>query len=203
VKPNSEEDRVLGQFEFFMTLYGLLLGLAVAELFGGLARIIQERTRPRIGIMAPLLGVILLIELVATFIDAWRNLRSVSIELTELAIPTTVALTYFALAAILVPRDFQEWPNLDGYFDHRRRWIIGLFLTANPLIMGVDFVANDIAESSSLDMLGWVARQVWLLGSYVVMLLSRKRWLDIAAAISVIVFYVFLYVARPQIWGWG
>lgn len=39
----------MDQFEFFMTLYGLLLGLAVAELFGGLARVVQERTRPRVG----------------------------------------------------------------------------------------------------------------------------------------------------------
>lgn len=189
-------------FEFFMIVYGLLLGLAVAELFGGLARIVQERTRPRIGIMVPMLAVILLIELVATFIDAWRNLQGVSIELHQLAIPTVVALAYFSLAAILVPRHFQDWPSLDGYFDHRRRWIIGLFLVANPLLMGVDFVTNNyIAAGASLDLLGWVARQAWLLSSYVVLLVSRRRWLDIAAAISVILFHFFLYVARPLIWG--
>jgi hypothetical protein len=192
----------LEQFEFFMTLYGLLLGLAVAELFGGLARVVQERTRPRIGVMIPLLGVTLLIELLATFIDAWRDLQDVSIELYVLAIPTAVAVAYFALAAILVPRDLRDWPNLDEYFDHRRRWIIGLFLTANPLLMGVDFVAH-VAERSSLDLLGLVARQTWLLGSYVLLLFSRRRWLDIAAAISVLVFYFFLYVVRALIWGWN
>lgn len=51
----------MDQFEFFMTLYGLLLGLAVAELFGGLARVVQERTRPRIGVMIPLIGVFCLL----------------------------------------------------------------------------------------------------------------------------------------------
>lgn len=70
--------------------------------------------------MIPLLGVILLIELLATFIDAWRDLQGVSIELYELAVPTAVAVAYFALAAILVPRDLQDWPNLDEHFDHRR-----------------------------------------------------------------------------------
>lgn len=35
------------QFEFFMTFYGLLLGLGTAELFGGFASILHERNPPR------------------------------------------------------------------------------------------------------------------------------------------------------------
>lgn len=68
--------------------------------------------------------------------------------------------------------------------------------------MGVDFVAH-VAERSSLNLLGLVAPQTWLLGSYVVLLFSRRRWLDIAATISVLVFYLFLYVVRALIWGWN
>ena len=55
------------QFEFFMTFYGLLLGLSVAELFSGFARIIQDRTPPRVGIILPMLGLIAVIEFIATF----------------------------------------------------------------------------------------------------------------------------------------
>lgn len=49
-----------------MTFYGLLLGLAGAELFGGFARILQERTQPRLGLILAMLGVIVLIELIAS-----------------------------------------------------------------------------------------------------------------------------------------
>jgi len=34
-----------------------------------------------------------------------------------------------------------------------------------------------------------------------VLLCSRKRWLDIAAAASVIAFYIFNYVVRPLVLG--
>lgn len=141
--------------------------------------------------------------MIATFIDAWRNLQGISIELHELAIPTVVALTYFALAAMLVPRDLHDWPNLDEYFDRRRQWIAGLFLTANALIISVDFVASNIAQASSLDLLLWLLRQAWLLGSYAALLFSRRRWLDILAAISVLAFYCYLYVGRVLILGWS
>ena len=67
----------MSQFEFFMTFYGLLLGLAVAELFSGFARVLQERTPPRVGLMLPVIGLIALIELIATFIDAWASLQAV------------------------------------------------------------------------------------------------------------------------------
>lgn len=75
------------QFEFFMTFYGLLLGLAVAELFGGFASILRERAPPRLGVILPLVGVIALIEIMATFIDAWMSLRGIGINMPQFAVP--------------------------------------------------------------------------------------------------------------------
>lgn len=187
----------MSQFEFFMTFYGLLLGLAVAELFGGFARILQERTPPRLGLILPMLGMIALIELIATFIDAWSSLQSVAITLQQLIVPTAIALAYFSLAAILVPRHFEDWPDLDVYFDRRRIWIIGLLLVANLLLIVVVLSTTVSGD----DLTAYALRCAWLISSYAVLLLSRRRWLDIAAASSVIVFYAFTYVAREIIRG--
>ena len=192
------------QFEFFMTFYGLLLGLSVAELFSGFARIIQDRTPPRVGIILPMLGLIAVIEFIATFIDAWTSLTGVSISFVDLFLPTLIALSYFALAAILVPRQFDEWPDLSAYFDHRRAWIIGLLLTANLLIIStimMTSVPERIRDEDWSGLTFHIARSAWLIASYVVLLFSRKRWLDIAAAASVIAFYIFNYVVRPLLLG--
>ncbi|WP_431469417.1 hypothetical protein [Sphingosinithalassobacter sp. LHW66-3] len=60
----------MSQFEFFMTFYGLLLGLAVAELMAGFANLIGAKARPRLGLFTPLLGFTVFIQLMATFLDA-------------------------------------------------------------------------------------------------------------------------------------
>ena len=44
------------QFEFFWAFYGLLLGLAVAELLSGFASLLRESAPPRLGVVTPLLG---------------------------------------------------------------------------------------------------------------------------------------------------
>ena len=180
-----------------MTFYGLLLGLAVAELFSGFARILQERTPPRLGLILPMLGMIVLIELIATFIDAWNSQQGVAIALQQLIVPTAVALAYFSVSAILVPRHFADWPDLDAYFDLRRTWIIGLLLVANLLLVVV--VLSVMSNRDAL--IAYALRCAWLIGSYAVLLMSRRRWIDIAAASSVIAFYAFTYIVRGIIWG--
>lgn len=187
----------VSEFEFFMAFYGLMLGLAVAELFGGFANILKEQRLPRVGLILPLVGVIALVEFVITFIDAWVTLREVSITLMQLALPTLIALTYFGIAAILVPRNFEAWPDLDVYFDRRRAWIVGLFLLANLLLIGVELFTRiplHVADGDWARIARYVGINLWLIGSYVVLLLSRKRWLDIGAALSVIALYLLVYL---------
>ena len=46
----------MSAFEFFFSFYGLLLGLSVAELVGGFARVRHERHRVRFGWVTPLLA---------------------------------------------------------------------------------------------------------------------------------------------------
>ena len=45
-------------FEFTFSLFGLLLGLSLAELLGGFARSLQKRGKLKIGWLLPLLGLL-------------------------------------------------------------------------------------------------------------------------------------------------
>ncbi|MES2442774.1 MAG: hypothetical protein V4574_08075 [Pseudomonadota bacterium] len=183
-------------FEFFMTFYGLLLGLATAELFGGFASILRERTPPRLGIILPLVGVIALIEIMATFLDAWMSLRGIAINMPQFAVPMLVGLVYYVLAVVMVPRHLDDWPDLDSYFDHRRPWLAGLLLAANLLLMITEVTAmvQGHRPSDAARLTTYVLRNSWLLASYALLLLSRRRWLDYAAAASVLSFYFVSYV---------
>lgn len=186
----------MSNFEFFMTFYGLLLGLGTAELFGGFASILRERDPPRLGIILPLVGAIALIEIMATFIDAWTSLRGIGINMPQFAVPMLVGLVYFVLGVVMVPRHLADWPDLDGYFDRRRAWIVGLLLAANLLLMITEITAmvQGHRPSDATALTYYLLRNSWLLASYALLLLSRRRWLDYAAAGSVLTFYFASYI---------
>jgi hypothetical protein len=186
----------MSQFEFFMGFYGLLLGLGLAELLVGFSNLLRERTPPRPGRVIPLLGVIAVIEIMATFIDAWTSLRGIEIRMAQLAVPMLIGLTYFVLAVVMVPRHLEDWSNLDDHFDQRRTWIVGLFIAANLLVILTEIpgLIELVRGGKWAPLASYGLRNAWLMGGYAVLLFSRRRWLDIAAALAVVLFYVFNYV---------
>jgi hypothetical protein len=187
----------MSRFEFFMSFYGLLLGLGVAELLGGFANLLRERQAPRPGIITPLVGLLAFTEMLANFVDAWNRLQQVEINLVPLLVPTLIGVAYYLVAVILLPRDLSEWPSLDAYFDRRKRWIVGLLLGINLLIIVTTTPAAVLRAVFALPwtpaIAGFVLCNLWLLGAYTVLLLARRRVLEIAAAALALLFYPTFY----------
>ncbi|ANP45280.1 hypothetical protein ATE48_04815 [Candidatus Viadribacter manganicus] len=59
-------------FEFFMGVYGLLLGIRLAELLLKSGRLIRARTLPpkKIGLLTPTLSALVFLQIVTSQIDA-------------------------------------------------------------------------------------------------------------------------------------
>ena len=125
----------MSQFEFFMAFYSLLIGIAVAELLLGFSGLLRHRARPRLGLLTPLMGALMFLQLLALFIDAWTSLKAVEINLFGLAVPTAIGVCVFAASTLVVPKDPSEWPDLDEYTYRNRRWTLGLLFAANLLII--------------------------------------------------------------------
>ena len=177
----------MDKFEFFFTFYGLLLGLALAELLTGFGNLLREKARPRWGTLTPLVGLIILIEISATFIDAWNKLQQIELALAHLAVPMLIGIVYFVAAVMAVPRHLEDWPNLDDYFFARRRWIVGLLITANLLHAVTELPF--LAQASGHQLLHYVLANAYLIGAYVTLLVTRRRWLSIAAGAAVLLFF--------------
>lgn len=178
----------MSQFEFFMTFYGLLLGLGVAELLLGFAGLLRHRARPKLGLLTPLLGMFVFLQLMATFIDAWGRLQGVSISMEALALPTTIGVLLFFVSVIVVPRDPAEWTDLDEYFRANRRWAIGLVIAANLLVLGYELPnlpRTNIPAYAAINVIGFS-----LMGG--AMLLQKR--LAIAACLgTLILFFLYIY----------
>lgn len=120
-------------FEFFFTLYGLILGLAVTEVLAGFARVAKQRHKVRLGYITPMLGLLTLVDLTSFWRGAWLRLRGVEVTLPLLLTGLAIAGVYFMAASLIFPDDFEEWPSLDDFFDRHKGWVIGGVLIANLL----------------------------------------------------------------------
>ena len=184
----------MNNFEFFWAFYGLLLGLALAELLGGFAALLRERTPPRLGVVTPLLGLQILVEMLANYVDAWKLFRGVGVSLADLALPTFIGLLYYVAAVIIVPRKLSEWVSLDDYFDKRRKWIVGTLLLANATISAT-FTPGWLARFSEDG--AWAGVYVlqlgWMLGAYIFLLLTRSRRLSVVAILFLMLWYFVFY----------
>lgn len=184
----------LSQFEFFWAFYGLLLGLAVAELLSGFAALLRESAPPRLGVVTPLLGLQILVEMLANYVDAWGMARGAGVSLAELAIPTFIGLLYYVAAVIIVPRQLSDWASLDDYFDQRRKWIVGTLLLANATVSAALLPTWFERFGENGVWLGiWGLQVGSLLGIYIFLLLTRSRRFSVVAILLLMLWYVVFY----------
>ena len=171
-----------------------MLGLAVAELLGGFAALLRESAPPRLGVVTPLLGLQILVEMLTNYVDAWSLFKGGGVSLAELAAPTFIGLLYYVSAVIIVPRQLSEWATLDDYFDKRRKWIVGTLLLANVTITAA-FTHTWLARfSENGAWVGFYVVQVGsLLGAYTFLLLTRSRRLSVVAILFLMLWFLVFY----------
>ena len=61
----------MNEFDYVLTLFGLLLGLALTEALSGLARALKARKRVRIGWSTALLGMLVACDVVTFWVFGW------------------------------------------------------------------------------------------------------------------------------------
>jgi len=122
------------RFAFFFGFYGLILGLAVAELLNGLGALARAGELRRLGAQTSLLALFVLLVVCATWIDAWASLRNVSLNFAGLWAPIMIAILYYLAAAVTFPRNPADWTSLDDYYARRKRFVVCLMLAAEFLV---------------------------------------------------------------------
>ena len=121
----------MSAFEFFFSLYGLILGLSVTEVVTGFARMLKARERIRLGFVTPMLGALLLIDLASFWVNAWANMGAYEVGLPLLLVGLIVAGIYFLAASLVFPDDLASWPSLDAFYDRHKRRVVGGVVAAN------------------------------------------------------------------------
>ena len=115
-------------FEFVFSLFGLLLGLCIAEVLGGLGRAIEHREEVSIGWLTPMLGAFVLLDLTTYWFALWIDRETVPITPITLLLGTAFAASYYLAAYLIFPDDLKRHTDLDMHFMRVRRIVLGIQL---------------------------------------------------------------------------
>ncbi len=191
----------MDQFEFFFTFYGLVLGLAAAEILSGLGGIVRERKILHIGPQTALTAIVLMVMICITWIDAWTTLRDVDIRAGALAASLGIAGCYYLCAVIIFPKDVAEWTSFDSYFAQRKTYVALLMLVAEMLVTTIfwDTGAAILAERP-LEFWRWTVPYTTVIYALLItFVFVRGRGPTIAVLLAMLCVYALPY------WGprWG
>ncbi|MBA4224375.1 hypothetical protein [Bosea vestrisii] len=114
-------------FPHIRIVIGMVIGLAIARLLTGIARLIQHPKRYRVSLIHLLWVFSLLAELALFWWWEFALSRLSSLTFGTFIFLIVYALTLFLLCALLFPEDLDEYADYEDYFLNRRRWFFGLF----------------------------------------------------------------------------
>lgn len=116
-------------FEFIFSLFGLLLGLALAEGLGGLSRAIKASHRVKIGPATALLGLFVSCDVVTFWMYGWSLRELLPFTWPVLFGGFVITALYYIAASLIFPDDPGEWGDLDRYFDlHASKVLAGVLI---------------------------------------------------------------------------
>ncbi len=125
----------MSDFEYFFTFFGLILGLAVAEVALKFADAVDAHMRRPIGVLTPLLALFVLMDLTTLWLWTWSVREIIAVSWPTIFLGLFLAVTYFMAAALIFPRVESRWENLDEHYWARKRLVIGGVLLVNFLFL--------------------------------------------------------------------
>lgn len=122
-------------FEFVFGLFGLLLGLALAEGLGGLARALKASHKVRIGWSTALIGIFVSCDVVTFWMYSWTMRDLIPVSWPVVFSGCVVCAVYYVSASLIFPDDPEGWGDLDGHFVQHHRKVLGGVLFCNAALL--------------------------------------------------------------------
>ena len=159
----------MSQFDLIFALLSLLLGLSIAELLSGFARVLRLKARQRavakglvrvneaddapppvrVGWLVPLLGLYVLIDQLSFFTAAFAYRDELPFNLFTLMAITAVVGGYYVVASLVFPAEPGDWPDFDSYYDEHKRLVLGFALLAATVQFALATVFKAHAPASA------------------------------------------------------
>lgn len=188
----------MSPFEFYISFYGLLLGLSVAEVATGLLNAVGSRRAVAIRWLTPLLAAFIFLDISSFWIFAWGIRESLTVGWATMFGALFIALSYYLAAGLIFPRDITLWADLDEHYWQHKRWVIAGVLIANIVVFGQTLNVR----TPNFDFAFWFGLVTYW-PSLIVLLFSRNAKLDLASLAVGISGYLSLMILPGATFGTG
>lgn len=121
----------MSEFEFVFSLFGLLLGLSLAEVLNGFGKAVKARARLRIGWLTPLLGVLVMLDLISFWTTAWSMREVLAVNYFNLMIMLVFTGAYYVAANLVFPEEPDRCPDFDVHYWANKKLVLGAMFTLN------------------------------------------------------------------------
>ena len=154
-------DGGMNSFDYLFSFYGLLLGIAVANVAIGFADMWRDCERIEVGTCPPLVASSVLLGGMNVWLEMWHTRPFVTVDGIQMLTAAAVSLPYvFVSRAIFPGREDEEERSLEVHYLKHRKLI--LILLATPMIVSVaSHVLLDGVRYSAADS-AWVAARTVL-----------------------------------------
>ncbi|MFN7389232.1 hypothetical protein [Brevundimonas sp.] len=187
--------RRVNAFEYAVALWGILMGLAVADLILSANRLVRHADGVRWDGRALVATGLIALELVRMWFAQW----SLTTFETALSFPVFLALCgqvvlLVFVASAALPGETPGLIDLTAHYERNRRTFWGLFAACQTVyfVMWLTFFAGSVDGSAPASALDWF-RILGPLALYLTLATVRLKWLDWIGPLGLMVFYLWLY----------
>ncbi|UZK65962.1 hypothetical protein [Sphingomonas sp. M1-B02] len=179
----------MSAFDFLFAVFSLLLGLAMAEILSGFARVMKIHARHRAGLgkdvrvgwLVPLMGLFVLLSQLTFWTTAFSMRDQLPFNYVVLLCVTAIVGGYYLLSSLVWPDDPLSWPDFDAYYDQHNRFILvgNLALTLAAAVAS-GFYARPAppVEETPVVIVAVIAVYLGLLLN-LILIFVKRRWLNV------------------------
>ena len=185
----------MDEFELFFTFYGLILGLAAAEILSSLGALVRDGSLRSLRLQPALLALLTFLIICATWIDAWTLRASFSLDFRSLWAPIGAATAYYLAAVVVLPKRASDWEDADCYFTRRKLFVV-LALVAAELFVKIMFLPQFQDQLARKPMLFWlhaVPLNLAIFAAFAAMALAKSKRANLLAIVSQMVIFTTQY----------
>jgi hypothetical protein len=185
----------MSNFEFVFSLLAIVLGLGLAEVFGGLARAVKARPKVRIGWATGLLALWAIMRTALFWRLIWRTRYSFPDSSASLLGGVLICGLYYFAGALVFPDELQGKTDLDDYFMQEKSKGIGALLAATALAYALRPAVIGSASWSYMRWLDWLGLVV-IFGFGSLAMLTKRRAVAIGSLAVLVASTVLAGIAR-------
>lgn len=191
----------MSEFEFYFSFYGLLLSFSVAVVIGGLAKALNAEREKRVGLLTLATALFLLMDITSFWLFAWSDRERFVVSWEHMFGALLVACTYYLAASMVFPDGDSNWESTDAHYWAKKRRVFGGVLAANVAILLWSVFNRPPAWNDWL----FYVWQIGYFGPLTALLFTRKRSVDLAVLVALILFYLVnaTHLLPESSWGTG